>query len=300
MALWNDLLQGAVFFWDGSDAGTLVNLSRWIVIGLAALLGVLPGYSMAAQTPSGPLIFAGSGSNVPITRLLAEAFRLVHPEITIEIPASLGSGGGIRAAADGAIAVGLISRPLKDAEQGWGLTVLPYAKTAVIVGVHPSVAEDGITYEELVLIFRGIKTRWQDGHPIVVLTREPGDSSLEVLERDIPGFLAASAESYRTRRWKTLYTDQEMTATLARTPYALGIADLGTVAAERLPIRALKLNGHVASPEHVRSGSYPLVKTLAFVFRRDRLPAGARAFLDFVRGPAGAKILQANGYVLEE
>jgi phosphate transport system substrate-binding protein len=316
MALWRVLLRRAVLFSgrivaegntsmirsDWLNARRLLTLRIAMLIGLAIIVGAMPGNgnSMAAETPSSPLIFAGSGSNVAITRLLAEAFHRVHPGITIEIPESIGSGGGTRAAADGAVAVGMISRRLKESEQSWGLTVLPYATTAVIVGAHPAVAEDGITFDELVLIFRGIKTRWQDGHGIVVLTREPGDSSLEVLEHKIPGFLAASTESYRSRRWKTLYTDQEMTRMLAQTPYALGLADLGIIMAERVPVKALKLNGLVPAAEHVRSGRYPLAKTLAFAFRRDRLPAGAQAFMDFVRGPAGAKILHAYGYVPEE
>lgn len=286
--------------WSGShwlNTRRCLVLSVRVLVGLAIMIGAMLGDAMAAEARSKPLVFAGSGSNVPITRLLAEAFRRIRPEITIEVPASIGSSGGIRAAADGAITVGLMSRPLRELERGWGLTVLPYARTAVVVGAHPTVADEGLTFEELVQIYRGIKTRWSDEREIVVLTREPGDSSLEVLEREIPGFLVVSAESHRTRRWKTLYTDQEMTRMLAMTPYALGPTDLGTITAEQLAIKVLKLDGIAPTPEHVRSGRYRLVKTLAFAFRRERLPPEARAFLDFVLGPAGAKILQASAFV---
>src|ERR1700704_6586574 len=79
---------------------------------------VVPSDSIGAGEPAAPpLIFAGSGTNLPITRLLVEAFRQHHPENSIEVPASLGSTGGIRAVADGVIALGLISRPLKSQEQ---------------------------------------------------------------------------------------------------------------------------------------------------------------------------------------
>jgi phosphate transport system substrate-binding protein len=265
--------------------------------GLAMIVGAMLWDATAAEIRPSPLVFAGSGSNLAITRLLAEGFRRIRPEVTIEIPASIGSGGGIRAAADGAIAVGLISRPLKESEQGLGLTVVPYARTAVVLGANPTVADDGLTFEELVQIYKGLKTRWSDEREIVVLTREAGDSSLEVLEQKIPGFSAASAESRRTRRWKTLYTDQEMTRMLAATPYALGPSDLGTITAERSPVKVLKLEGMAPTPEHVRGGRYPLVKTLAFAFRRDRPSPEAQAFFDFVRGPEGAKILQASAFV---
>jgi phosphate transport system substrate-binding protein len=283
------------FRWSSMTKAVVSTLA--MVAGLAMMVGAMRCDAAATETRSGPLVFAGSGSNLAITRLLAEAFRRIRPEVTIEIPASIGSGAGIRAASDGAIAVALISRPLRESEQGLGLTVVPYARTAVVVGANPAVADDGLTFEELVQIYKGLKTRWSDEREIVVLTREAGDSSLEVLEQKIPGFSAASAESRRTRRWKTLYTDQEMTRMLAVTPYALGPSDLGTITAERSPIKVLKLEGMVPTPENVRSGRYRLVKTLAFAFRRDRLPPEAQAFVDFVRGSEGAKILQASAFV---
>ena len=257
----------------------------------------LPVRTSVGQSPPQPLTLAGSGSNLPISRLLAEAFRPTHPEITIDIPASIGSTGGVRAAAEGAIAVGLISRPLRDREKGLGLTVVPYARTAAVIGAHPSVADDGITFEDLVNIYSATKSRWKDGREIVVLTREPGDSSIEVLERVVPGFREAYAESQKAKRWTTLLTDQEMNKVLASTPYALGLSDMGAITAERLPIKVLRVNGVPPTPKNVRSGRYPLVKTLAFVFLQENLPAGARAFLEFVRSREGRKILEANGYL---
>ncbi len=248
--------------------------------------------------PSPPLVFAGSGTNLPITRLLVEAFSRVRPGIKIEVPASIGSLGGIRAAADGAIAIGLISRPLKAEEKGLGLTVLPYARTAVVIGAHQSVPDDGITFDDLVQIYKGTKTRWKDGPEIVVLARESGDSFIEVLGREIPGFKEVYDESQRAKRWLTLFTYQEMLAALVKTRDAIGFADLGAITAERLPIKALKVNGVPPTPETVLSGRYPLVKTLAFVFRNDRLPAAARGFMDFVRSSDGEKIVKANGYLV--
>jgi len=259
---------------------------------------VLADAATAGQPSAAPPVIAGSGTNLPITRLLVEAFGRLRPGIKIEVPASIGSLGGIRAAADGAIAVGLISRPLKAEEEGLGLTVLPYARTAIVIGAHPTVADDGITFDELVQIYKGAKTRWKDGREIIVLSREPGDSSIEVLAREVPGFAEVYAESQRAGRWLTLFTDQEMLAALAKTPYAIGLADLGAMTSGRLPIRALKVNGVPPAPDTVLEGRYPLVKTLAFVYRSDRLPADAGAFLEFARSREAEKILKANGYLV--
>jgi phosphate transport system substrate-binding protein len=277
--------------------------ASFLILGFLIVMGSPAppsGSASAGEAPSGPLVFAGSGSNLPITRLLADAFRRVRPDIKIEVPASIGSTGGVRAAADGAITVGLLSRPLREQERGLGLTVVPFARTAVVIGAHPSVADDGISFEDLVQIYRGTKSRWRDGREIIVLTREPGDSSIEVLERVVPGFKQAYAESQSTKRWITLLTDQEMNRLMARTPYAIGLSDMGAITVERLAIKVLKIGGVLPTPETVLSGRYPLVKSLSFAFLKERLPAGAKAFLDFVRSKDGGKILRANGYAPHE
>jgi phosphate transport system substrate-binding protein len=256
---------------------------------------------VASATPQGtPLVFAGSGTNLPVVRALAQAFQRSHPDIAIDVPASIGSGGGIQAASDGAIALGLISRELKDKEKGKGLTVINYARTPLIIGVHPSVAEDNITHAELLDIYRGKKRTWRDGRDIVVLTREPSDSSIEVLIKGVPGFKEVYEESQQARRWNTLLKDVVMNETLARTPHAIGVSDLGAVTIERRAIKPLKVNGVAATITNLQNGRYPLYKTLAFVYRNDRLPAGARLFIDYVRSRDGEKILKSNGYLAEK
>jgi phosphate transport system substrate-binding protein len=205
--------------------------------------------------------------------------------------------GGINAARDGNISVGLISRPLREKEKGWGLTVVPYARTAVVIGAHQTVVDEGITYEELVQIYKGTKSKWADGREIIVLTRELGDSSIEVLEREVPGFKETYAETQKAKRWVVLFTDQEMNRMLAKTPYAIGLSDMGAIIAERLPIKTLKVNGVSPTPENILNVKYSLVKALSFVFPKDKLPAEAKAFIDFVQSREGEKILRTHGYL---
>ena len=263
----------------------------------ALALLALAGPAVASQTPVAPLIFAGSGTNLPIVRALSLAFQRSHPAIAIDVPASIGSSGGVQAAADGAVALGLISRELKDTEKGKGLTVLHYARTPLIIGVHPSVAEDNITNAELLDIYRGKKRDWRDNRDIVVLTREPSDSSIEVLAKGVPGFREVYDESQQARRWTTLLKDIVMNETLAKTPHAIGVSDLGALTIERHGIKPLKVNGVAPTLRNLQNGRYPLYKTLAFVYRQDKLPAGARLFMEYVRSKEGEQILKQNGYL---
>jgi phosphate transport system substrate-binding protein len=252
----------------------------------------------AAADPAGPRItVAGSGTNLASAHLLAQAFRRVRPDIAVDVPASIGSNGAIKAAADAAIAVGLTSRPLQKDEPRLGLTVRPYARTAVVIAAHPGVPDDGISAPDLVEIYRGRKTRWRDGREIVVLTRQPWDSSLEVLFKEVPGFQGAYEESQQARRWITLFTDQEMDKKIVHTANAIGLSDLGTLVTQRLAMKVLKFEGALPTVEDVRAGRYRLVKALNFVYLPDRLGPEAKAFVEFALSKDGQQLLRANGYL---
>jgi phosphate transport system substrate-binding protein len=247
-----------------------------------------------APAPQAPII-AGVGTGLLVASALVEAFGRTRRGGTLAVHGGIGPAATLRAVADGLVAVGLISRALRDQEKCWGLTILAYARTAIVCGAHPTVAEDDITGSDLVRIYQGVTTHWRDGRAIALLTREPGSGSIETLERAVPGFAAAYQASRQAKRATTLYSDEEMNRVMARTPATLGFTDLGAMADRHLPIKALRFNGVLPTLASVRAGSYPLVTTLAFAFVERGLPDEAAAFLEFVRSPDGEKILLARG-----
>jgi phosphate transport system substrate-binding protein len=260
--------------------------------------------SMGCSGPTGirvslsrPLVVAGSGTGLIATSLLVEAFEQVHPEIRMAVHGGIGSAAILRAVSDGLVDVGLVSRNLRDRKGANGLSVLPYARAAIVCGVHPTVADDEITSTDLLQICQGEKTHWRDGREIVLMTREPGARSIEVLEQNVPGFMVAYQASRLSRRSITLYSDQEMNRVLARTPAGLGFTDLGVLTGQHLPIKLLRFNGVSPTPANIRSGLYPLVMTLAFAFMRERLQDSAFTFLEFTQSREGEKILRSNGYL---
>lgn len=240
------------------------------------------------------LHLAGSGSNLPLTRALAEA----HAEsdgVQLVVHESVGSRGGIRAAHDGAIHIGLISRPLVPDEQDLGLVVMPYARSPVVVAANASVADDGVTSEELIDIYRGVKDRWSDGSRVVVLQREQGDSSHRAVERHLPDFATVNDEAHREARFRVLYTDAAMEEALMSTTGAIGLYGLGRVPAD-LPIKALHIDGVAPTVAELSRGRYPFSKDLAFVTGKEP-GALAAGFVRFVFSERGQLLIRERGYL---
>jgi phosphate transport system substrate-binding protein len=275
---------------------------RSLALALPVILAVLVILSFAWPTAAAsqgegqPLVFAGCGSNGPITRLLTQAFSEARPGTRFDVR-PVGSTNGIWLAAAGAVPVGLISRPLTDAERTLGLVAMPYARTALVIAAHPSVRDDNITTEELVATYKGARARWRNGQQIVLLSREPGDSAVSMLARQVPGFQTAYLDSQRAGRAVLAYSEQAMVRALASRPNALGFTDLGTLTIERLSMNALRVNGVQPTLDTLENGRYPFVKTLAFVYRPDKVPPALKSFMDFVRSAPGERLLRANGYL---
>lgn len=261
-----------------------------VAVFVVLLCGVMPVWAKE-------VVVAGSGSCLAIVHVLASEFARIHPEIRFSIPASIGSAGGIKAAADGAIEIGVVSRPLKDDEARLGLVYQQFAQAIVVLAVNQNVVDRDIKSTELSDIYRGIKTSWKNGPKIIVLTREPQDSSIMILRNNIPGFGAAYDFSWRKKLWATLFTYQEMNDYLSKTPNSIGISDLGSIAIEKLKVRPLRIDGIEPDIRAVKNGSYSLVLPYAFVYRAKHLSTEARTFLDFVSSAQGKKILSKYNYM---
>ncbi len=272
----------------------LIVAVAWLLIAVA--IPAWPALGAEGEFHSDALVLAGCGSNAPALRVLAEVFREQHPKIVVQIQ-TVGSTNGIWMAAVGAVPVALASRELRDGELGLGLTIVPYARTPLVLAAHPTVADNGISTRELLALYQGAHRRWGTGEHVVLLTREEGDSSVQLLRGALPEFGPAYLEGVR-RSWGTIvYSERQMHRALTSTPFALGLSDLGMLTVERSPLKVLTIDGVTPTLENLASGRYPFAKTLAFVFRSGRPSAETMRFLGFVKSPEGQRILAANGYL---
>jgi phosphate transport system substrate-binding protein len=239
----------------------------------------------AVPRPSG-LIVAGSGSNLPLVRLIAQRFPQSPGGAPVVIPQSIGTRGAVRALLDGVIDVGLASRALQPAERQQGIVATPLGLSAVVFAAHRSVQVAGVSQAELVAIYRGQRLTWPDGARMVPLLREPGDSGRLALRRWLPDVEDEMAAAFAANRFRTCYTDAEMESALLTIPGALGLIDEGTVRLEKLDLRRLRVDP--GAPATALKPLYLL--TLG-------APRGVAArFVAYACSPAAADILRRGGY----
>lgn len=274
------------------------NKNVWLCL-LALCFIFVSGCSHSDDSPGSRLtkvndfVIAGSGHCIPITAKLAEYYNNKYGG-AIKIPGSIGSSGAIRAVRQGAVDLGLTARPLTEEEKEEGLREIPYARTATVIGVHPTVPDDNITYSDLVAIFAGKKTKWNNGATIIVLSREAGDNTNAVLSEKVPGFAEVLTNSLKNEMWTVYFTSHEETDAIAKTPFSIGFTDIASIKAQSLGIKPLKVNGIEPTIDNICNGSYQLFNDLYFIHKAP-LSNRAQGFLNFVFSAEGKTIIMEYG-----
>lgn len=275
---------------------------------LAAALGLgcagdapPPAPAPTRVRPADPaaLHLGGTGAMMPLLTRLSESWARRGGSPPVRIEDSIGSGGGVRAAADGVLDLGLVSRPLSDRERGLGLQEVPLGRDVVVLAAYPGVAADDISAAALLALHRGERRSFPDGTPAVLLLRDRGESANLALDEAVPGLQAAREDAYRERRLRVLYHDSAMAEALASTPGALGVFPLGAVRAFGLQLKVLRLGGVPPSPEAVAAGRWRASRELRVVARPERLRR-AEGFLRFALSEEGRALYRDCGYLPPE
>jgi phosphate transport system substrate-binding protein len=209
----------------------------------------------------------------------------------VRVAESIGTGGAVAALRDGAIDVGLASRPLAEEELAAGFREHPVATTRHVLAVRSDLRVAAVASTDLVALLRRERTAWADGSPALVLLREPGDSGDRLVRRHLPEVGEAIDAARAARQWPVCYTDQQMRDALLELQGAVGFIDLGTIRAEGLPCRALAIDGR----DPAAGQDYPLTRALSLLLG-PRSPPEATAFVAFSGSPAGQAAL-AGAYL---
>ena len=239
----------------------------------------------------------GTGACEVILKQLAAAFMAQNPGQEVLVPPSIGSKGGLRLVGGDQALMGRVSRPLNAEEQAYGLRYLIFARDAVIFAVGARVAIQSLTANQITDIFSGKITNWQEvgGNPgiIRVLVREPGDSSLLVIQQHLEPFRTLTF----TPEGKMAYRDDEMLEMLEKYKNAIGFITNNSLGGTKTGVKPVALDHIRPTPANLQAGRYKLVCDCALVFKEKRLNDPARKFLDFIFSEAGKAILVKNGLI---
>jgi phosphate transport system substrate-binding protein len=242
----------------------------------------------------GALRASGTGTALGAMRRVAAAFAQASPGDRLDVLASIGSSGAIRAVARGALDLGFLGRDLTEQERALGLVALPYARTPFVFVAGPRSGISGITEAEAVRIYRGELATWPGGERIRLILRPRMDVDNGVLRGISPQMAEAVDASFARQGMLVATTNQECDEMAARTPGALAPSSLTQIVSEREKLEPLAWNGVAPTLANLASGEYPIEKKLQIVFRTQPRPA-IRRFLAFLASARGRKILEDAG-----
>jgi phosphate transport system substrate-binding protein len=270
-----------------------LGVGRFKVLAVAAMAVVfLAGAAHAEEI----VRVGGAGSGLGGMKLLGKAFEASRPGTRVEVFASLGSSGGIKALLAGSLDLAVSGRALKPEELKGGASALQYATTPFVFATNQGVSKRDITSSELEKIYQGGMLKWPDGAQIRLVLRPESDTDTLII-KSISPLLREAAKTAASRRGMIYaVTDQDCDSALVTTPGAVGPSTLAEITTEKRAVNILSFNGVKPSVQALAQGKYPLAKPHYLVTRANS-SAAAQAFLRFVESPRGRAILSRVGYL---
>ncbi len=269
-----------------------------VAVASVAYLARAQGADTAA--PAGPMTLQIEGSTTvgPIADEFTEAFKKLHPDITITVKKT-GSGDGAAALLDGRCQIATMSRFMKPEEFKKAVEkgVMPVAHAialdAVCVVVHPSNSVAGLTVQQIQDIYTGKTTNWKElggpDAPIVVISRDTSSGTYESFSHIVMG------KQKMAQTVEYVNSNPQAYSRVATTAGAIGYVGLGFVDEK---VKALTVNGVIPNKATITAGQYPISRPL-FLFTNGypELGSSVYAFCVFYLTEKGQEIIEAKGFI---
>jgi phosphate transport system substrate-binding protein len=268
-------------------------------------LVALVGCEFAPPRKVGSVLIRGSETMRPLASLCADVFMARHPAAAVIVLGG-GTATGIAALLHGTIDISMASRNLSVKEREYAtrkalqIEEFAVALDGVAIVAHPDNPLSQLDLEQLRRVFTGKVRNWHElgggNHAIDVLARSAGSgTSALFLERALVG------EGY-VDSVQQMPTNTAIVEEIARRPSAIGYSGLEAVQAARGRVKTLALRttpqSTPVSPtvQAVRSGNYPLARTLFFYTLGDPLGL-VKSFIDFCLSEQSQILIRKAGFV---
>ena len=274
---------------------TLLNKS--LKLALVALLvascgGANPIVKPTDDPLAGTYVLKGGGGALDAVKALTSGFSATHPTVLWQGFDDVGSDAGVSLTVSGNVDLGYISRDLRAAEKGT-VETLAIGASGTGVGVNGTNAIKALTKDQVAKIFTGQITDWKDvgGTPgtIRVLLREPESSTRSAFESY---FFGSTKPVYSKNAIEVFQIDETLKA-LGSFKDSIGMMTMNAKAFSTSDVRLLTIDTIAATRDTLANGTYPIRRPLYFVSHTEpaKVKPTIKAFLDFVKGPEGQKIL---------
>ena len=275
----------------------MTKLRNCLVLALAALLVASCGGANPISKPTddpfaGTYVLKGGGGALDNVRPLTKAFNDLHPTVIFTGFDDVGSDAGVSLTVSGNVDLGFISRELRPAEKGTVETI-SIGASGTGVGVNVSNPVKALTKDQVAKIFTGQITNWKDvggtDSSIRVLLREPESSTRSAFE---VYFLPTKPVVYSKDAIEVFQITETLKA-ISSFQNSIGMMTMNKTAYDTASVRLLTIDNVPATSVTVANSTYPILRKLYFVSHTDpaKIRPGIKAFLDFVKGPEGQKIL---------
>jgi len=274
---------------------TLLRKSLYLAL-LALLVASCGGANPIVKPTDDPLggtyTLKGGGGALDNVRPLTTAFHDLHPTVIWTGFDDVGSDAGVSLTASGNVDLGFISRDLRAAEKGTVETI-SIGSSGTGVGVNTANPVKALTKDQVAKIFTGQITNWKDvggtDTPIRVLLREPESSTRSAFE----GYFLPTKPVVYSKDAIEVFQITETLKAISSFQNSIGMMTMNKTAYDTNGVRMLTIDNVAATSVTVANGTYPILRKLYFVSNTDpaKLRPGIKAFLDFVKGPEGQKIL---------
>ena len=275
-----------------------IHRSRLVRIALFVILAACFAYSTGwcdeldqFSGLEGTLDIAGGTAHIPVMKEAAEKIMAKNPKIRLTI-AGGGSGVGVQKVGEGLVHIGNTGRALTKEEIGkYGLKSFAFAVDGVAVAVNPKNRLSELTAGQMKDIFAGKITTWKDvgglDAPIHVFTRDEASGTREVFWEKLlqKGPVVNSAN--------VVPSNGAMKVAISKDPLAVGYLGIGHLDAT---VKAVKLDGVEPTQENATNGTYKVTRKLYMNTKGEPSPL-AKAFIEYIAGPDGRKIVEKHGYV---
>ena len=265
---------------------------------IAVLMFTVAGvFSAANSQEKAKVVIKGSTTVLPITLKAIDAYKKIAPSVGISVDGS-GSGNGIKALLDGSCDIANSSRAMKKEELKKAAAAKLKIKEIVVAYdmivpiVHPSNKVKNLTKEQLKGIYDGSIKDWSevggDKGKIVVISRDTSSGTYEYWHEDV-------MKKAEVRKDALLQASSgAVVSAVANNKRAIAYVGFGYL---NNRVHACQVNGVDPTLENGKSGKFPISRPLYNYVNEKNLSKEAKAFIDYIIGNEGQKLVKDAGFI---